>query len=75
MELRLPGRCAGCGAAVLFTGKRWQDAGRRAAHVCPQERSECGAWMRNARVRCARRPGHGYEHRSRYALDNARQAA
>ena len=34
----------------------------------------CGAWMRNNREPCARQPGHGREHRSRYALDNASRA-
>ena len=30
----------------------------------------CGTWMPKADAPCARRPGHGHEHRSDYALDN-----
>ena len=33
-------------------------------------RPTCGAWMPKAAAPCARRPGHGHEHRSDYALDN-----
>ena len=71
MELRLPGVCSSCRQPVVFTGKRWQDPGRQSAHACPVERAVCGAWMRYAQERCARRPGHRFEHRSRYALQNA----
>lgn len=35
----------------------------------------CGAWMRNVRERCARRRGHRWEHRSSYAMGNARGTA
>ena len=71
MELRLPGVCSSCRQPVVFTGKRWQDPGRQSAHVCPVERPVCGAWMRVSRERCARRPGHRFEHRTAYALQNA----
>lgn len=37
--------------------------------------ARCAAWMPKARASCARRTGHAYEHRSAYALDNARRAA
>jgi hypothetical protein len=30
--------------------------------------------MKNAQTTCARRPGHGYEHRTAYALSNDRRA-
>jgi len=81
VELRLPGVCAGCRAPVVYTGKRWQDPGRRGPHVCPEDRPTCGAWMPNNRERCARRPGHaggyghGYGHRSAAAMANARRVA
>ena len=32
----------------------------------------CGAWMPKYGELCARRPGHRWEHRSEYALENAR---
>lgn len=78
--MRLPGVCIVCRAPVMWTGKRWQEApvglGSGRAHVCPAERPTCGAWMPNARERCARRAGHASDrgwggHRTRYALDNA----
>lgn len=34
----------------------------------------CGAWMPQARDRCARAAGHAANHASRYALDNAAAA-
>jgi hypothetical protein len=37
-------------------------------------RPVCGAWMPNAKEPCARRAGHLTGHRSRYALDNNRDA-
>jgi hypothetical protein len=39
-----------------------------------KERQTCGAWMPYAKDHCARTPGHAYEHRSTYSLDNALQA-
>lgn len=76
--IRLPGVCQGCGASVMWTGKRWQDAplgrGKGHTHRCAEDRPACGAWMPYVRTRCARRPGHGFEHRSPYALENARNA-
>jgi hypothetical protein len=74
MHLRLPGRCATCGGAIVFDGKRWVDR-PRVVHVCPVERPTCGELMRYAKERCARTPGHRFEHRSRYAMDNARRMA
>ena len=71
MRLRPAGVCPPCGRSLVFTGKRWQEPGKQAAHVCPPVRRTCGVWMRVAGERCARKPGHGYEHRTRYALDNA----
>ena len=73
MQLRPPGVCPVCERPLVFTGKRWQDPGRRGPHVCPTERRSCGVMMPNAHLRCARTPGHGTEHRSSYALENARR--
>ena len=39
-----------------------------------RQRPTCGAWMPYAKERCARFPGHAFEHRSAYALDNSRRA-
>lgn len=77
MKIRLPGRCVVCAADVVWTGKSWKDrrpvsARVRRKHVCRADRPACGALMPLARERCARRPGHTTEHRSRYALENAR---
>lgn len=73
--MRLPGICIVCRNPVLWNGRYWKDRsrgmGRR--HVCPQDRPTCGAWMRNAKERCARSPGHGFEHRTRWAMDNQRR--
>lgn len=70
----MPGRCMACGADVIWTGKSWKKPGKGGArHVCPTDRPVCGAFMRNARERCARRGGHGYEHRTAYAMENARR--
>jgi len=73
MVLRPPGVCPVCERPLVFTGKRWQDRGRHGPHVCPEERPCCGAMMRQAHERCARRPGHTTEHRTSYALENARR--
>ena len=77
MHLRPPGVCPVCERPLVFTGKRWQDPGQHRGkgrpHVCPEERIACGAMMPQARMRCARLPGHTTEHRSSYALENARR--
>lgn len=77
MKIRLPGRCIVCHEPVVWTGKRWRPASLRGRgkHVCPVERGVCGAWMPNARERCARAAGHNYDHRTRYAMDNALERA
>lgn len=51
----------------------WRDlvANGKHRHVCPMDRPTCNAVMRHPMERCARRPGHTTEHRTRYALDNA----
>lgn len=76
--MKLPGRCVVCGHDVVWYVGHWRDpkkasrgVGKR--HVCPDERPVCGAFMPYARERCARRPGHGYEHRTLYAIENARR--
>jgi hypothetical protein len=77
MKIRLPGRCPVCSADLVWTGKRWRTAPLTRggyAHVCPQDRPLCNALMRY-RERCARRPGHLYEHRTLYAMENARRMA
>lgn len=74
----LPGVCIVCRADVVWNGKRWRNPGQRSGrHVCPADRPTCGAWMPIARERCARGPGHSGvdQHRSAYALDNARRMA
>ena len=74
--MRLPAVCIGCGAPVEWDGKRWLvgpvGLGKHDRHVCREDRPECGIWMRSARVRCARRPGHAGDHRTREALDHDR---
>lgn len=71
MKIRLPGVCQVCRADIVWNGRYWRDPGvGRTVHVCPDERPTCGAWMRNAKERCARWPGHLYEHRSLYAISN-----
>ena len=66
--IRLPGVCRACGLPVTFNGKRWIKPGSRGvAHAC---RVTCGYWMPYARERCERRPGHGGDHRTGYALAN-----
>ncbi len=42
---------------------------RRAANI-----PLCGAWMVHNQEPCARYAGHSWDHRSRYALDNNRDA-
>ena len=80
----LPGVCRGCHLPVVWINGKWRDPFARGLglpHVCGLEAvpvvpsKVCGAWMPNARERCARTPGHGRECRTRYALDNARRAA
>jgi hypothetical protein len=77
MMIRLPGRCPVCSADLVWTGKRWRTAPVTkggGAHVCPEDRPLCNALMRYGE-RCARRPGHTTEHRTRYAMDNALEQA
>jgi hypothetical protein len=38
-------------------------------------RHTCDAWMRYAKERCARKPGHLGFHRTRWAMDNALRMA
>lgn len=74
----LPGICIICRNPVVYASKRWRDPylrGKGKPHVCPVDRPTCGAWMRNARERCARAPGHANDHRTRWAMDNARAMA
>jgi predicted RNA-binding Zn-ribbon protein involved in translation (DUF1610 family) len=52
--------CRTCGRQCEPTAHGWR-------HAIPR----CGAVMRNAKVPCARYAGHGYEHRTAYALANA----
>ena len=66
-----PVPCQGCRALVTWRDRRWRDGGRR-VHRCAAPR--CGAFMPQARERCARTAGHGYEHRTAYALANAADA-
>lgn len=71
--MRLPGTCIVCHEPVVWNGIAWRDPRGGRNHECPAERPLCGAWMPQARERCARRPGHGWEHRSDYAMGNARR--
>lgn len=74
--MRLPGVCIVCRDPVVWNGKSWKAPGQWGQrHVCRADRATCGAWMPYARERCARRPRHTTEHRTRYALDNARGMA
>jgi hypothetical protein len=69
-----------CGEAVSFYRVRqrsknhayipagWSDDGGMTNHRC---RAKCLAWMPIAKERCARDKGHLYDHKTRYALDNA----
>jgi hypothetical protein len=75
----LPGRCMTCGASVSWYARAWREPRRPLngkpahRHVCAEDRAVCGAFMPQVRERCARRPGHAWEHRSSYALENARR--
>jgi hypothetical protein len=71
--MSLPGVCIVCRSAIWWGGRSWRDGnGRGARHICVSDRPTCGAWMPFARERCARRPGHGTEHRTAYSMENAR---
>jgi len=62
-----------CGQPVVWNGKRWRNVGQRAGgHTCPKG-APCGAYMPQYSDRCARRTGHVTEHRSSYAMANARR--
>lgn len=71
--MNLPGRCGVCQMDVVWRGGYWKE--RRGKdfliHRCPTPKRLCGAWMPNAKERCARRPEHVTEHRTRYSMDNA----
>jgi hypothetical protein len=74
----LIGRCVGCGADVRWYAKAWREIRRPRTkpaprHVCREDRAVCGAFMPKARTRCARLPSHAWEHRSPYAMENARR--
>jgi hypothetical protein len=71
--MSLPGVCIVCREPVEYRAKRWRVPGARLGrvHECPAERAACGRLMPRARERCARRPGHTTECRTRYAMDNA----
>jgi hypothetical protein len=71
--MKLPGVCKGCGLPVVWTGKRWRNPGQRSGHhACkPDGFIICGAFMPQAKERCARRLGHTDHHSTRYAMDNA----
>ncbi len=67
-----------CFDAVQWYRRAWRDpaptshhTGR--VHACRSDRPTCGEWMRYAKERCARRPGHTTEHRTLYAVENARR--
>lgn len=70
--MRLPGVCIVCRRAVWLARRgEWREGNAKGVrHICPSYRPTCGAVMRYAGERCARRPGHTTEHRTRYALDN-----
>jgi len=75
--IRLPGVCIVCRAPVVWTGKQWKAATNlRREHECLNAGPVCGAWMRQAKERCARRPGHvAGAHRTAYAMANQYRAA
>jgi hypothetical protein len=69
--MNLPGVCVVCRAPVVWRGKSWKNPGQWGQrHRCPADRPICGAMMRYAGERCARKPGHTTEHRTAYALAN-----
>lgn len=71
----LPGLCQVCRTPVVWNGSVWRNAKGRTVmgrHVCPEDRPTCNAVMRFGE-RCARLPGHTTEHRSAYAMANARR--
>lgn len=79
----MPGVCRECRQPVVYVRAAWRDPFARGLgmpHVCgfasvPVYPSRvCGVWMPRAGERCARTPGHGYEHRSSYALETQRRA-
>lgn len=75
-----PAPCMACGTPVSFYPKRkppfshtyrpaaWSSDEGFTVHAC---RPKCLAWMPIAKERCARDRGHLYDHKTRYALDNA----
>ena len=73
--IRLPGTCVVCRRSVMWTGKRWRNVNGRlgAVHTCPPDRPTCGYWMPVVKERCARPPHSNGDHRSIYALENARR--
>lgn len=87
--MNVPGVCIVCRRPVLWNGRFWKRPGRGSGtrHACPTERPTCGAvmpgrgnWRRSdgstgPRERCARQPGHGYEHRTAYSMANANRMA
>jgi hypothetical protein len=76
MRQSLPGVCIVCRERVHWWDGAWRQyrPGRRfRRHECNPERPRCNALMPYAEGRCARRPGHRHEHRSAYALENARR--
>ena len=76
MSVLGPVPCQGCGVPVVWTGHRWRGfplLRGEGAHRC-ETSTKCGAYMPQARERCGRRKGHGYEHRTAYALANAARA-
>lgn len=54
-------------------GEPWPPRETLPVHEPERRRPTCGFWMPNAKEPCARKPGHGYEHRTRYAMENARR--
>lgn len=53
--------CGHCGDPVYRAGRLYRHG------------LQCGAKMPNAKDRCARIKGHGYNHRSAYAMSNERR--
>ncbi len=71
--MTLPGVCIKCRARVVWNGRYWRrpERGYMGPHVC----WPCWAWMPVAQEKCARPEGHKGEHRSAYAIENARYMA